>query len=275
MYLSFYGLTEKPFSLLPDPNFLYLGQKHAMALTMLEYGLMNGAGISVVTGGIGSGKTTLIRYLLNKVDEKTTVGVINNTEKNMGRLLKWVLMAFGLEYRSNDEVEQYRIFQDFLQAQSEANRRTVLIVDEGQNLKAKKLEELRMLSNVNFDDKQLLQLILVGQPELKQKLLKARLKQFAQRISVDYHLDALGMQETVDYIHHRTRVAGARVSLFTDHACRLVHRGTGGVPRLINTLCDTALVYGYADKKRVIDEALMRDVVQDKAKSGILTLNAS
>ncbi|MES9899580.1 MAG: AAA family ATPase [Sedimenticola sp.] len=272
MYSAFYGFQKKPFSLLPDPHFLYMGKKHTMAFTMLEYGMMNDATISVITGEIGSGKTTLIRHLLNKVDEKTTMGVINNTQEEMGPLLKWILMAFGLEYKQKDEVEQYEEFQDFLQRQQKRGLNTVLIVDEGQNLKEKKLEELRMISNVNFDGSQLLQLILVGQPQLRDLLHTPELRQFAQRVSVDFHLDVLGSQETVDYIHHRTAVAGAKVTIFTDHACRMAHQAAQGVPRLINTLCDTALVYGFADKKRTIDESLMRDVIRDKSQSGILEL---
>ncbi|NNF16565.1 MAG: AAA family ATPase, partial [Gammaproteobacteria bacterium] len=171
MYEQFYKLDEKPFTLLPDPAFLYLGKKHQMALTMLQYGLANNSGFSVITGEIGSGKTTLIRRLLNEMDDDISVGLISNTHQSFGDLLQWVLMAFGLEHKGKEKVECYETFVNYVVEEYAGNKRTVLIIDEAQNLSIETLEELRMLSNINSDKNQVLQLILVGQPELRATLM--------------------------------------------------------------------------------------------------------
>ena len=168
MYESFYGFREKPFSLLPDPGFLYFTRKHRLALAMLEYGLANQAGFTVISGDIGTGKTTLIRHLLNSLDQELTIGLITNTHQSIGELMQWVLLAFDLDYRDKSPVEMYRMLVDFVIEQYAQGRRTVLIVDEAQNLAVETLEELRMLSNINADKDQVLQIVLVGQPELRE-----------------------------------------------------------------------------------------------------------
>lgn len=272
MYEKFYGLRGRPFSLLPDPEFLYPSKKHRMALTLLEYGLMNQASFSVITGDIGTGKTTLIRQLLNQMERDMVVGLITNTHPSFGELLQWILMAFNLECESRDKVEMYRIFTDFLIQQYAANRRTVLIVDEAQNMGPQALEELRMLSNVNSEKDQVLQVILAGQPGLRDNLRDPRLEQFAQRISVDYNLEPLSPEETREYIRHRLSVAGGSPDVFDDGACEAVFRYSGGIPRLVNLLCDTALVYGYAGQAPRIGAQLVEDVARDKQKSRIVPL---
>jgi type II secretory pathway predicted ATPase ExeA len=269
MYEAFYGLREKPFSLLPDPAFLYFSRKHQLTLTMLEYGLTNQAGFTVISGGIGTGKTTLIRHLLNNMEQDTTVGLISNTHRSFGDLLQWVLLAYDLDYRDKDQVGMYRAFVDFMIREYAEKRRTILIVDEAQNMAPETLEELRMLSNVNADKDQVLQVILVGQQELRDTLRRPELVQFAQRISVDYHLTALDAEETVAYIAHRLQVAGGPPNLFEHEASAAVHRYSGGVPRLINLLCDTALVYGFAEQRETIDARLVDDVARDKQQGGI------
>lgn len=269
MYESFYEFREKPFSLLPDPEFLYLGETHSTALTMLETGLMNLAGITVITGEIGCGKTTLIRYLLSKMEQDTTVGLISNTHRSFGELMPWVLLAYGLEYRNKEKAERYEAFVNFLIQEYAQGRRTVLIIDEAQNLASDMLEELRTLSNINADKDQVLQLILVGQPEIRDILRSANLEQFVQRIAVDYHLEALGSEETCDYIQHRLRVAGGDPSLFDAAACDVVYHHSRGIPRLINLLCDTALIYGFAEKEQRIGAGLVNEVAADKLKGGI------
>lgn len=272
MYEKFYGFQEKPFSLLPDPEFLYPSRKHRMALTLLEYGLTNQASFSVITGDIGTGKTTLIRQLLNQMERDMVVGLITNTHPSFGELLQWILMAFNLECRSRDKVEMYKAFMDFLIEQYAANRRTVLIVDEAQNMGPQALEELRMLSNVNSEKDQVLQVILAGQPGLRDNLRDPRLEQFAQRISVDYNLEPLAADETREYIRHRLSIAGGDAGIFDDAACEAVFRYSGGIPRLVNLLCDTALVYGYAEQTRHIGAALIEDVARDKQQSRIVPL---
>jgi type II secretory pathway predicted ATPase ExeA len=272
MYKSFYGFNEKPFSLLPDPAFLFYSVKHRRALAMLRYGLMNQAGFTVITGEIGSGKTTLIRQLLNEIeiDQSTTVGIVSNTHRTFGELLEWVLLAFKLEYRGKKKVELYQTLAEFIAREYSQERRTVLIIDEAQNLDAEALEELRMLSNINANKDQLLQLILVGQPSLREILRLPELHQFAQRIAVAFNLKTLSLEETWQYIRHRLEVAGGDPNLFDTKACAAVYYYTQGTPRLINVLCDTALVYGYGEQKQRIDVDIICEVVQEKIKEGIL-----
>ena len=272
MYEKFYGFRGKPFSLLPDPEFLYLSKKHQMALTLLEYGLMNQASFSVITGDIGTGKTTLIRQLLNQMERDMVVGLISNTHPSFGDLLQWILLAFNLECHSKEKVDMYKTFMDFLIKQYAANRRSILIIDEAQNMSPQALEELRMLSNVNSDKDQVLQVILAGQPGLRDNLRDPRLEQFAQRIAVDYNLTPLNAEETREYIRHRLSVAGGSPDMFDDEACEAVFRYSGGIPRLVNLLCDTALVYGYAEQVPRIGAQTIEDVARDKQQSRILPL---
>jgi type II secretory pathway predicted ATPase ExeA len=272
MYESFYGLKTKPFSMLPDPDFLYLGKKHRVALTLLEYALMNNAGFCVITGEIGAGKTTLLRKLLDSIEENITIGMITNTHQSFGELLDWVLSAFGIHQSGLSKVEMHQRFVDFLLEQYAKNKTTLLIVDEAQNMPATTLEELRMLSNINSEKDLVLQIILAGQPDLRDTLRKPELKQFAQRISVDFHLDALNLVETCHYIQHRLVTAGATNDIFTPEACRLIGEYSGGVPRLINLLCDTALVYGFADQAETIDAELIEELVSERMEHSILPL---
>lgn len=265
MYEPYYGFSTKPFSLLPDPYFLYLSEKHRKVLNMMEYGIMNmNAGYTVITGEIGSGKTTLIRRLLKQTPLEYTLGVISNTHKAYGELLQWILMAFDLSYKRMEKAERYETFIDFLIENYTHEKRTVLIIDEAQNMTAEMLEELRTLSNVNVDNSQILQLILVGQPELRNTLQDPRLEQFAQRVTVSHHLQNLDRRETRDYIRHRIKLAGGDPTLFENQACLAVWYFSKGVPRLINAICDQALVYGYADEKPKIDIELIKDVMRDR-----------
>ncbi len=272
MYESFYGFREKPFSLLPDPGFLYLGKGHGVALSMLKYGLMNQAGFTVITGEIGSGKTTLVRQLLREVDRNTTIGLISNTSRSIDDLLQSILLAFNIEYRSAGRVELYRLLHRFFQNELQHRRRAVLIVDEAQNMSVEALEEIRMLSNVNADKQSLVQLILVGQPQLRDLLQRQDMVQLTQRVVVDYHLRPLNGEETRQYIQHRMKTAGGKPDMFEDGAYGAVFEYTGGIPRLINVLCDTALVCGYAEQSPTISEQLVRLVAQEKALGGILPL---
>jgi type II secretory pathway predicted ATPase ExeA len=269
MYESHYGFREKPFSLLPDPSFLYLGRKHSMALALLEYGVKSQAGFTVIAGEIGSGKTTLIRHLLDRLDRNVSVGLISNTHSSFGELLEWVLLAFGIEYKGLDKVARFHRFTDFLINEYAKRRRTVLIIDEAQNLSAETLEELRMLSNINADKNLVLQLILMGQPDLRQLLRRPGMEQFAQRVSVAYYLEALSADETGAYVRHRLKVAGGDPRLFNEEAIALAHKASRGVPRVINTLCDLALVYAYAGGQHHVDRPLMEDVIRDRAATGL------
>ena len=272
MYESFYGMTERPFALTPDPAFLYLSSKHSLALSMLEYSLTGQAGFSVVTGEIGSGKTTLIREFLKRPDRTINLGVISNTHAGFGDLLQWVLMAFGIQSKAADKAGRYQDFIAYLVEQYGAGRQSVLIVDEAQNLSLDSLEELRLLSNVNTGKDQLLQMILVGQPELLGNLRRPELRQFAQRVTVHYHLSPLSYPETRDYIRHRLRTARADPNLFDPWAIGAIYYFSTGVPRLINSLSDMALVYGFAESRRLIGIDVVLAVVRDREQGTLLTL---
>jgi general secretion pathway protein A len=272
MYEHFYGLREKPFALAPDTTFLFLGKHHRHALTMLEYALLHGAGFAVITGEIGSGKTTLIRQLLKSEDNGLAVALITNTHRAFGPVLPWVAHAMGLDPGARSGAGLYEAFVEHLVATYAAGKRSVLIIDEAQNLGPKTLEELRVLSNINAEKHLLLQTILVGQPELRDTLRRPDMKQLAQRIAIDYHLGTLKRDETHAYVQHRLGVAGGVPDLIDSDAVELVHTNTGGVPRLINILCDTALVYGFAEQRPCIDSDLMAQVVQDRRAGGLLPL---
>lgn len=269
MYERHFGFRERPFALSPDPAFLYRSRKHGMAITMLEYGLINEAPIIVVTGEIGAGKTTLIRHLLNQFDERTAVGLISNTHKSFGYLMQWVAMAFGLPHEGKDKVALYQAFVEFLIGEYAKGRRTVLIVDEAQNMDADTLEELRVISNINADKNLVLQTILVGQPELRDTLRQSRLEQFAQRIAVDYHLEALELKETREYIQHRLELAGGNRNIFMPDAVLAVFEHSAGVPRLINSLCDTALVYAFAEGRLRVNGKIVHTLVSEKKARGL------
>jgi type II secretory pathway predicted ATPase ExeA len=272
VYEKFYGFTEKPFTLQTNMSLLYMGGTHKAAYSMLEYGLLNQAGFTVITGEIGCGKTTLLARVLKDVSSKQVVGCINHTHENMGELLPWVLYAFGLDYTAVSQIKQYDIFRNFLIKSKRNDQMAVLVVDEAQNLSLSLLEELRTLSNVNFGDEQLLQIILVGQPELRDRLQHPRLQQFVQRIAVDYHIPSLDRQETIQYIEHRMEAAGRTEVLFTIKALAMVYYLSNGVPRVINVICDTVLSYGFADGKKLIDEGFIVSVIRDRSEGGLLAL---
>jgi len=271
MYETFYGLRERPFALTPDPEFLFLARPHRRALIQLEYSLAHDAAFCLITGEVGSGKTTVIRHLLKTVEQTVTVGLVSNTSADFGRLLQWVCLSFGMEYRGKDDVELYEQFTKFLIGEYSAGRKVVLIVDEAQNLGTARLEELRVLSNINADKHLLLQTILVGQPELRTLIQAPNMLQLAQRISADCHIGALSPEEARNYVHHRLRIAGGPLNLIANSAIRLAYAHSRGIPRLINQYCDRALVYGYADRLPRIDGELMAQVIEDRRNSGLLT----
>jgi general secretion pathway protein A len=263
MYETYYQLREKPFSILPDPDLIYWGRMHTMAFTMLEFGMMNNAGFTVITGEIGSGKTTLLRYLLRRITPSVTVGLISSSPQGRHELLQMILMSLEQSFEGDYPI-LFKRLQDFLYGQYANGRRTILIIDEAQNLEPDALEHLRMLSNINADKFQILQLILVGQPQLREMLMSPRLHQFAQRISSDFHLRPLDAKEVAKYITFRLKAVGSKQPLFTEEACALIANATGGVPRMINVLCDTALVYGFAGDSTVVGQQIVRQVIADK-----------
>jgi general secretion pathway protein A len=240
---------------------------------MLEFGVMNDAQFTVITGDVGSGKTTLVRHLLRRLNPKVTnVGLISNTPHGREELLLWILMSLHLPFEGTVPA-LLKSFQDFLYAQQAKGRRTILIVDEAQSLAEEALEWLRMLSNINVDKNQFLQLILVGQPQLKDLLCKPQMLQFAQRVSSDFHLKPLAQNEVAQYINFRLSAVGSRGNLFTNEACTLIAEASRGIPRIINILCDTALVYGFSTQSDRITSKLVGLVIEDKQNFGIFPMN--
>lgn len=269
MYEEFYQLDSRPFTASPDPRFIYWTEGHLLAYTMLRYGVITNALITVVTGAIGAGKTTLLRQFMQEVPNDYRVGLISNLKGGRGELLQWVFMALDEPCGEDSYVNLFRRFQDLVVSTYANGKRVLLIIDEAQNLPVEMLEELRMLSNINTDGDELLQIILIGQPELRQTLARPDLVQFAQRISADFHLDTLSAEETENYIVHRLTIVGAKWRIFPSVTCSLIHQATKGVPRLINILCDLCLVYGFSAEKRVIDEALLREFINSAQKHNV------
>jgi type II secretory pathway predicted ATPase ExeA len=270
MYEEFYGLTEKPFSIQPDPEFLFFGLRHSMAYAMLEYGVQNRAGFSVICGDIGCGKTTLVRHMLNNIGDELTVGIVYNTHHQIDDLLSWIMLAFNQPYEGKSHLALFDDFQQFLIKSYAEDKRVVLIIDEAQNLTPSSLEALRMLSNINVDKHQLLQIILVGQPQLRDLLRRPELQQFIQRVAVDFFIPPLEAFEVDKYILHRLHIAGRDTPLFTPAATKLIAQAARGIPRSINILCDMALVYGYSTNADKIDVNLVREVIRDRADFGVL-----
>jgi len=269
MYEDFYHLKEPPFSLLPDPSFLYLSSKHKRALSLLQYAVIKNYGIITITGEIGTGKTTLLRQLLNSVDDNVKIGLISNTHNSFSELLKWVFVAYGLDYKNKDTVELYDEFVNFVIQEYANNHKVVLIIDEAQNMSVSALEELRMLSNINADKHQALQMILVGQPELRNILLQPTLKQLVQRVAAAYHLTALEKDEVALYIRHRLQLAGCDESLFEPGAIDKIWEHSQGIPRVINILCDTALVEGFVEQTPTISAEVLDNVIQERLSTGL------
>jgi type II secretory pathway predicted ATPase ExeA len=276
MYRQHFGLKDKPFSLIPDPRFLHFSDKHKTAYSMLEYGLHEQSGITVITGEVGSGKTTLIRHLLSTIDQTDlTIGLINNTHESLGDLTQWVALAFNLDHSNKDKVTLFREIQDYLIGEWGKGKRAVLIVDEAQNMGMQTLEELRLYTNINADGEQFLQIILVGQPELREILQRPELAQIAQRVSVEYHIEALSWQDTANYIRHRMSTAAIEGNektasrTFDSVAMAIIFYFSGGVPRLINTLCDFALVHAYAQGLNTVNQAVAIEVVKGRSIGGV------
>lgn len=276
MYREHFSLKDKPFSLIPDPAYLHFSVQHKAAYSMLEYGLHEQTGITVITGEVGSGKTTLIRHLLGKIDQsQLTVGLISNTHAGFGDLTQWIALAFGIKHEGKDKVTLFRDIQAYLIDEWANGKRAVLIVDEAQNMDTETLEELRLFTNINSDGYQLLQIILCGQPELKELLRLPELAQIAQRVSVEYHIDALGWQETANYIRHRLATASlpehekTATRIFDSVAMAAIFYFSGGVPRLINTLCDFCLVHAYALGLQTINYKVALEVIKGRRIGGV------
>ncbi|MDJ1008438.1 MAG: AAA family ATPase [Paracoccaceae bacterium] len=264
LYIDFFGFTERPFTLLPDPDFLFWSKPHRRAFSVLEYGMLTHAPITLVTGEVGAGKTTLVQKLLADVHDDVTIGLISNAQGNRGELLQWVLNALAVEADlSESYVTLFQRLQDFMIDEYALGRRVVLVIDEAQNLSIEGLEELRMLTNINANKDELLQLILVGQPELRQLVMRPQLRQFAQRISATYHIPAMDEATVAGYVKHRLTHAGGKGDEFDEGAIKRIAEKSGGVARLVNKLSDLGLLYAAAEKSPVVTANIIDEVIDD------------
>ncbi len=261
MYLSFFGLNEKPFAITPDPRYLYLSERHAEALAHLLYGINESGGFIQLTGEVGTGKTTVVRTLLSRVPHHADVAVILNPRVTPVEFLLTICeeLGLGIADADRDSVKQMvdALNRRLLGAHAEG-RRIIVIVDEAQNLSAEVLEQVRLLTNLETPTQKLLQIILIGQPELRELLDRTELRQLAQRITGRYHLEPLSLEETRGYVRHRLRVAGAGEEIFTPSALTEMHRVSAGIPRVINVTCDRALLGAYTRETRKVTSGLVR-----------------
>jgi len=264
MYTEFYGLREKPFSLSPDPRFLFLSDSHREALAHLLYGIEQGEGFIAITGEVGTGKTTLCRTLLQRLEPGSEVAFLFNPQLSGLELLQAIDAEFGLETQGKTRRELMDQLNRFLLTKRQEGRRVLLLIDEAQNLEREALEQVRLLSNLETDTTKLIQIILIAQPELDAMLESPELRQLRQRINVRWRLRPLSPGETRDYVRHRLRVAaGGPREIFTDLALREIHRRSGGVPRVINRLCDRALLAGYAEGAKEIGLGAVAEVQRE------------
>lgn len=271
MYERFYNFRERPFALSPDPAYLFLSRGHGEALDSIRYGIESRAGFIVVTGEIGAGKTTLLQTILQRLDDRTVIARVVNTMLDARELLEAIALDFGLTDISKSKPALLRDLGLFLVEQRRQGRQPLLVIDEAQNLTAQALEEVRLLSNMETEKSKLLQILLAGQPNLRDTIASPELEQFRQRISVSYHLRPLDPEETAAYINFRLQHAALGEPLrFPPDACSLIHEVTGGVPRVINVLCDATLVFGYAEERRTIDRAMIDEVITELEETGVV-----
>ena len=263
MYLSFYGLTEKPFNATPDPRFLHMTPGHREALAQLLYGTQERKGFIVLTGKVGTGKTTLLHALCQRLSGSNAVSFVVNSTLPFDGLLEYILEDLGVTKTGDSRAQRLIALNHFLIERERAGQNTILIIDEAQNLELATLEQIRLLSNFETPTRKLLQILLVGQPELKDRLNQPELRQLKQRVGLRCQIPPLTLAEIRGYILTRLRTAGARdLGLFTDSAVERIGAYSGGIPRLVNILCDHCLLFGYADNKRRIDRQIVDQAIE-------------
>lgn len=265
MYDTYYHFTAKPFQLSPDPKFFYGSKGHKRAMAYLEYGLSLGEGFIVITGDVGAGKTTLVRNLFKQMEEENIIAAqLVSTQLDADDTLRSVAASLGLEHEGISKSALLKNLQDFLTAASRQNKRVLLVVDEAQNLTPRAVEELRMLSNFQNDDRSLIQTFLLGQPEFRGILQSVDMQQLRQRVIASYHLGPLDTDETRGYIEHRLNLVGWKgLPSFSDEAFQAIHRFTGGIPRRINTFCDRLMLFGYLEEKAHFGDEEISEVIED------------
>src|SRR5262245_2050465 len=272
MYEQFYGFRERPFALSPDPDYLYPSRVHREALSYLRYGIQGRAGFVVITGEIGSGKTTLLQTVIRGLDRQFAVSRLVNTSLNARELIEAVMLDFGLEpLPSQGKPHLLRDLARYLVDQRTAGRLALLVIDEAQNLSPSALEEVRMLSNLETEKSKLIQVVLVGQPNLRDILAQPQLEQLRQRVTVSYHLQPLDADETHAYVNYRLKRASMGVPFeFSRDVSDLIHLHSNGVARRINVIGDAALLFGYGEGKRAIDVDLVHEAIEELTANGLL-----
>ncbi len=266
MYEAYFGLSTKPFELVPNPHFLFMSHSHKKAINYLTYGLQERAGFILLAGEVGSGKTTIIRNLINDLDEDIALSRVFNTRADAAQILAMINEDFGLEIAGKDKIALLRDLNDHLVALHAEGLRALIIIDEAQNLSAEVLEEIRLLSNLEADTIKLVQIVLVGQPELVEVITRPELRQLRQRIGIHCQLEPLTRAEVEGYVYHRLETAGNREAVFWHAgAFDLIYHYSGGVPRLINQFCDFALLCVFAEQKRELTLEMLKEVIGDIA----------
>ena len=263
MYEKFYGFRENPFRMTPDSKFFYPSPKHTEALSTLLYTVQQRKGFVVVTGEIGAGKTTVCQTLLRKLDLNTKVARVFNTHLTARELLIAILEDLEISYQAGTKGRLLSQLYDYLITQAFSGMNVVILIDEAQNLTPTVLEEVRMLSNLETEKEKLIQIILVGQPELKEKLQLPRLEQLRQRVALHYHITPLSVQETREYVQHRLAIAGGDPDAFESEALDRVYAFSRGVPRLVNLICDSALLTGFLRETKTITRGMMEEVIRE------------
>ena len=263
MYLSHYDLKYKPFKTNPNPSFLWFGEKHKEAFSILKHGIMENGGFLLLTGDAGTGKTSLLRYLVKLIDDKSIVVTVPDPDLNPIDFFNYLSAEFKMNKYFNNKVDFIIHFKRFLLAAHSRQKKVILIIDEAHRLSHELLEQIRLFSNIELDNRKLINIFLVGQNEIEDLLMDERNKAIRQRIAAAYHINHLTAPETKDYIYHRLKVAGAKKNMFTPEACQEIYSISEGIPRLINSICDCALISGYADGKKLIDLNYIKECQMD------------
>ena len=263
MYLDYYKLKTYPFKTNPDPEFLWFGEKHKEALSLLKYGILRRDGFLLLTGDVGMGKTSLIRYLIRLIDSSALVATIHDPDMPTMDFFNYLSEEFKMDRVFTNKADFLIHFKKFLLKAYSEHKSIFIIIDEAQRLNHERLEQIRLLSNIELDDQKLVNIFFIGQSEIEQLLMDKRNKAISQRINLSYHIQPLDELETVKYIAHRLKIAGSRRGIFTVSACRDIFAISGGVPRLINSICDCALLSGFAEGRQVVDSKLINECQVD------------